>query len=173
MKKFLVVAGVLVAIVAVVVVAGAGMETQHLVTRSRLFGAPPDRVWTALLSIRQLPFDRSDLKIMESPVEKDRLPPSIEVLGSPVRIEATAQMAPVKLVVVTAEPDLAYSGSWTFTLAPEGDTTRLKITEQADIKSKPLRFVVGRILGEDVLLEGIFRAINRKLGETPKTTGGD
>jgi hypothetical protein len=36
-----------------------------------------------------------------------------------------------------------------------------------------MRFVAGRILGEDVLIEGIFRAVARKLRETPRTTDGN
>lgn len=173
MRKLLVLAGFLVAGFVLLVVAGAWMEPRHLVSRTRRFGAPPERVWTALLSIRQLPIDRSDLRIMESAVEKNRLPPSIEVLGSPVRIEASTQRAPVELVVLTTEPGLAYSGTWTFALAPENDATRLTVTEDAAIRSRPMRFVVGRILGEDVLIEGIFRAVARKLVEAPRTTGGD
>ena len=173
MKKLLALAGVPVAGFVLLVLAGALMDQQHVVSRTRLFGAPPERVWTALLSVRQLPFDRSDLKVMVSAAEKDRLPPSIEVLGSPVRIEARTQRAPVKLVVLTTERGLSYSGMWTFTLAPENDGTRLLVTEDAAIRSKPMRFVVGRILGEDVLIEGIFRAVARKLAETPKSTGGD
>lgn len=173
MKKLLVLVGVPIAGFVLLVLAGAWMSPRHLVSRTRLFGAPPERVWTALLSVRQLPYDRSNLKNIESPLEKDRLPPSIEVLGSPVRIEARTQSAPVKLVVLTTEPGLGYSGAWTFTLAPENDGTRLKVTEDAEIRSRPMRFVVGRILGEDVLIEGIFRAVARKLVETPKTTGGD
>jgi len=173
MKKLLILVAVFVAGLLLLILAGAMMEPKHLVSRDRRFEAPPERVWTALLSIRQLPVDRSDLRIMDSAIEKDRLPPSIEVLGSPVRIEARAQQAPVKLVVATVEPDLAYSGTWTFALASESDATRLTVTEDATIRLGPMRFVVGRILGEDVLIEGIFRAIARKLVETPKTTGGD
>jgi hypothetical protein len=173
MKKLLVLGGVLVAGFVLLVLAGAWMEPKHVISRTRLFGAPPERVWTALLSIRQLPYDRSDLKNIESALEKNRLPPSIEVLGSPVRIEPRTQSAPYRLVVLTAEPGLAYSGTWTFTLTLEYTGTRLTITEDAVIRSRPMRFVVGRILGEDILIEGIFRAVARKLVETPKTTGGD
>src|SRR5450759_2479755 len=173
MKKLLVLVGIPVAGFVLLVLAGAFMEPQHLVSRTHRFEAPPERVWTALLSIRQLPFDRSDLNNIVSPLEKDRLPPSIEVLGSPVQIEARTQRAPYKLVVLTTEPGLVYSGTWTFALAPENDATRLTVTEDAAIRSRPMRFVVGRILGEDVLIEGIFRAVARKLVETPRTTGGD
>ncbi|HEX7616391.1 MAG TPA: hypothetical protein VF554_14095 [Thermoanaerobaculia bacterium] len=173
MKRLLVLVCVLIAGFVLVFVGGAWMEPQHVLSRTRVFGAPPERVWRALLSIRQLPFDRSDLKIMESAIEKNRLPPSIEILGSPVRIEARIQRPPVELVFFTTEPGLAYSGTWSFSLAPENDATRLKVTEDATIHSRPLRFVVGRILGEDLLIEGVFRAVARKLRETPRTTDGN
>jgi hypothetical protein len=173
MKKLLVLAGILVAGFVLLAVAGAWMEPQHVVSRTRRFAAPTVRVWTALLSVRQLPIDRSDLNNMESAAEKDRLPPSIEVLGSPVKIEARTLQAPVKLVVLTTEPDLAYSGTWTFTLGSENDGTRMTISENATIHSPPVRFVVGRILGEDVLIEGIFKAVARKLRESPRTTDGN
>jgi hypothetical protein len=173
MKKLLALAGVLVAIFVFVTVAGSWMEPRHVVSRTRRFAAQPERVWTALLSIRQLPFDRSDLKEMERAPDKDRVPPSIEVLGSPVRINASIEHPPAKLAIKTTEEGLAYSGTWTFTLSPENDYTRVAVTEDAEVHSRPLRFVVGHVLGEDVLIESVFRALTRKLSESPRTTGGD
>ncbi len=172
MKKFLRIFAVLVGLVLVVLVAGAGMNAKHVAKASRLFAAPPERVWTALLSIRQLPYDRSDLANMESPAEKNRIPASLEVLGSPVKIEAPIQRPPVQLVVKTVEPNLAYSGTWTIALSPEDDKTRVTIVEEATIRSRAVRFFVRTILGDDVLLEGIFRAVKRKLAEAPRTLGG-
>jgi len=169
MKRLLIVSGVVVGLVLLVTVAGAGMKPEHVAKASRLFKAPPERVWTALLSIRQLPIDRSDLANMESPLEKNRVPASLEVLGSPVRIEASKERPPVELVIRTVEPGLAYSGTWTIVLTPDDDQTRVTIVEDATIRSRALRFLVRTILGDDVLLEGIFRAITRKLSEGPRT----
>jgi hypothetical protein len=173
MKRLLVALAVLLALFVLVTLVGAGMEAEHVAHGSRLFGAPPERVWSALLSIRQLPLDRSDLRNIESASEKDRVPESIEVMGSPVKIEAPTQRPPAELVVTTVERDLPFSGTWTFQLAPEVNGTRLTIVEAATIRSRPLRFFVKTILGEDVLMEGIFRAVKRKLSEVPRTTGGD
>ena len=171
MKRLLIVLGVLVGLVLLVTVAGAGMKAEHVAKSSRVFDATPERVWTALLSIRQLPFDRSDLANIDSPVEKNRMPASLEVLGSPIRIEAPTQRRPVQLVVKTVEPGLAYSGTWRIVLTPENDRTRLTIVEEATIRSRVIRFFVRTILGEDVLLEGVFRAVNRKLSEGPRSIG--
>ena len=172
MKKLLVFSAVLVGLLLLVTMAGAGMKATHVAKASRLYAAPPERVWTALLSIRQLPLDRSDLANMESSIEKNRVPASLEILGSPIRIEAPTQRPPVELVVKTVEPGLAYSGTWTIVLTPEDDKTRVTIVEEATIRSRALRFFVRTILGDDVLLEGIFRAIKRKLSEGPRTLGG-
>lgn len=171
MKRFLTVSSVLVGLVLVVLAVGAGMNAKHVARASRLYAAPPERVWTALLSIRQLPLDRSDLANIES-TERNRVPASLEVLGSPIRIEAPTQRPPVQLVVKTVDPGLAYSGTWTIVLSPEDDMTRVTIVEDATIRSRALRFFVRTILGEDILLEGIFRAITRKLAEGPRTLGG-
>ena len=172
MKKLLIFSAVLVGLLLLVILAGAGMKAQHVAKASRLYAAPPERVWTALLSIRQLPWDRSDLANIESPVEKNRVPTSLEVLGSPIRIEAPTQRPPVELVVKTVDPGLAYSGTWTIILAPVDDKTRVTIVEDATIRSRALRFFVKTILGDEVLLDGIFRAVTRKLSEAPRVLGG-
>ncbi|HEX2799164.1 MAG TPA: hypothetical protein VHQ44_05780 [Thermoanaerobaculia bacterium] len=172
MKKLLTVSAVLVGLLLLVTLAGAGMKAQHVAKASRLYAAPPERVWTALLSIRQLPFDRSDLANIESSVEKNHVPASLEVLGSLIRIEAPTQRPPVELVVKTVDPGLAYSGTWTIVLTPEDYETRVTIVEDATIRSRALRFFVRTVLGDDVLLEGIFRAVKRKLSEAPRTLGG-
>ena len=171
MKKFFTVLAVLGCLVLVVLVAGAGMKAEHVARATRLYAARPERVWTALLSIRQLPFDRSDLANIDNPIEKNRVPASLEVLGSPIRIEAPTQRPPVQLVVKTVEPGLAYSGTWTIVLTPEAEQTRVTIVEDAIIRSRALRFFVRTVLGDDVLLEGIFRAVNRKLTEGPRAIG--
>jgi hypothetical protein len=172
MKKLLIFLAVLVGLLVLVTVAGAGMKAEHVARASRFYAAPPERVWTALLSIRQLPFDRSDLTNMESPVERNRVPASLEILGSPIRIEAPTQRPPVELVVKTVDPGLAYSGTWTIILTREEDGTRVTIVEDATIRSRALRFFVRTILGDDVLLEGIFRAVKRKISEESRTLGG-
>lgn len=171
MKKLLTISAVLVGLLLLVTLAGAGMKAKHVAKASRLYAAPPARVWTALLSIRQLPLDRSDIANMES-VERNRVPASLDVLGSRIRIEALTQRPPIQLVVKTVDPGLAYSGTWTIVLAPEDDKTRVTIVEDATIRSRSLRFFVRTILGDDILLEGIFRAITRKLAEAPRTLGG-
>jgi hypothetical protein len=156
-------------VVAVVVMAmiGAGLPQHHVLTRRKSFAAPPERVWSALLSIRQLPVDRSDLRAVDQGTAT--APPStIEVVGSPVAITFDTFRPPRLLVVRTSEPDVAYGGTWTFELEMEtAQITKVTVTEEAEVRGRLLRFAVRTFSLDDSLIEGVFRAIKRKLVETP------
>jgi hypothetical protein len=155
--------------VAVVVMAmvGAGLPQQHVLTRRKSFAAPPERVWSALLSIRQLPVDRSDMRAVDQGVATT--PPSaIEVVGTPVGITIETFRPPRTLVVRTSEPDVAYGGTWTFELELEtSQITKLTVTEEAVVRGRLVRFAVRTFGLDDALIEGVFRAVKRKLVETP------
>jgi len=153
--------------VVVMYMVGAGMPAQHVVTRRMSFPAPPERVWSALLSIRQLPVDRSDLHIIDQGTAT-RPPATLEVVGTPVRLEVETIHPPRDLVVKTADADVAYGGTWTFVLELESnELTRLTVTEEAEVHNRLLRFAVRALGLDDSLIDGIFRAVKRKLSETP------
>lgn len=153
--------------VAVMAMIGAGLPQNHIVTRRKSFAAPPERVWSALLSIRQLPVDRSDLRAVDQGTSTS--PPSVvEVVGTPVKLEIDTLKPPRTLVVRTADPDVSYGGTWTFELELEtAQITRLTVTEEAMVRGRLLRFAVRTFGLDDSLIEGVFRAVKRKLVETP------
>lgn len=156
-----------VAAVAVMAMVGAGLPQQHVLTRRKSFAAPPERVWSALLSIRQLPVDRSDLRAVDQGVATAP-PNAIEVVGTPVTIIFETFRPPRTLVVRTAEPDVSYGGTWTFELELEtAQITKLTVTEEAVVRGRLLRFAVRTFGLDDALIEGVFRAVKRKLVETP------
>ncbi len=169
MKKLLRYLLFLVAAIAVMVMAGASMTSRHSITRSVSYAASPEKVWSAILSIRQLPFDRSELRAVEQGAST-RPPEEIEVVGTPVRIEFEKFRPPRDFTVRTVEPDLPYTGTWTFVLTPEAsDLTRLTVTEEAEVHGRLLRFFVRTFGLDDTLVEGVFRAVRRKLSESPRS----
>lgn len=154
--------------VVVMYMIGAGQSPRHVVTRRMSFAATPERVWSALLSIRQLPVDRSDLRVVDQGTATQP-PDAIEVVGTPVKIEIETFRPPRNLVVKTVDPGLAYVGTWTFALELEGsELTRLTVTEEAEVRARLLRFAVRTFSLDDSLIEGTFRAVRRKLTETPR-----
>lgn len=168
MKALLTFLGFCAAVVVVMIMVGAGMAPRHILTRRMSFAASPERVWSALLSIRQLPVDRSDLRAVDQGTAT-RPPDSIEVVGTPVKLEFETFRPPRSLVVRTVDPDVIWGGTWTFELELESEqVTKLTITEEAEVRNRLLR-LAARTLGlEDYLVDGIFDAIKRKLVETPR-----
>ncbi len=167
MKALLKFLGFCVAAVVVMYMIGAGMKPQHIVTRRMSYVAPPERVWSALLSIRQLPVDRSDLRAVDQGTST-RPPDAIEVVGTPVKLAIDTFRPPYSLVVRTVEPEVAWGGTWTFELALESSQiTKLTVTEDAEVHGRLLRFAVRALGLEESLVDGIFRAVKRKLAETP------
>jgi hypothetical protein len=156
-----------VAAVGVMAMVGAGLPQRHVLTRRKSFAAPPERVWSALLSIRQLPIDRSDLRAVDQGTAT--APPSeIEVVGSPVKLTFDTFRPPRLLVVRTSEPDVAWGGTWTFEIELEAaQITKVTVTEEAEVRGRLLRFAVRTFGLDDSLIEGVFRAVKRKLIETP------
>ena len=167
MKALLKFLGFCVVAVVVMVMVGAGMSPRHVVTRRMSFAAPPERVWSALLSIRQLPVDRSDLRSVDQGTSTPS-PDSIEVVGTPVKLAVDTFRPPYALVVRTVEPEVAWGGTWTFSLELESaQITKLTVIEDAEIHTRLLRFAVRAFGLEDSLVDGIFRAVKRKLVDTP------
>ena len=157
-----------VALVLVLAMIGASMEPRHTITRSMSYAASQEKVWAALLSIQQLPFDRSDLRAVDQGVGT-KPPDTIDVVGTPVAISFETFRPPHDCTVKTVDPDLAYGGTWTFVLTLESnDVTKLTITEEAWVRGRLLRFGARALGGDDLILDGIFRAVRRKIVETPR-----
>jgi uncharacterized protein YndB with AHSA1/START domain len=156
------------AAVAVMYMVGASMTSHHLLTRRMSYAAPPERVWSALLSIRQLPYDRSDLRAVDQGTATAP-PSSVEVVGTPVALEIETFRPPRTLVVKTTDPRVPWGGTWTFEIDLESSQiTKLTVTEDAEVRSRLLRFAVRTFGFDDFLVDGIFRAVRRKLTETPR-----
>ena len=155
-------------VLAVLLMVGNSMDPHHVVTRSRSYAAPPEKVWSALLSIQQLPFDRSDLRSVDQGTAT-KPPDTIEVVGTPVAIAFETFRPPLNCTVRTVDPDLAYRGTWTFVLTLEAqDLTKLTVTEDVEVRARLVRFAARAFRAEDFLIEGIFRAVKRKIVETPR-----
>lgn len=171
MKAFLRFLGFLVAVVVAAYVIGAGMPQNHSLSRSKTFAAPPERVWSAILSIRQLPYDRSDLRSIDRGASTQPQN-TIEVVGGPVSLSWETFHPPHDFVVKTVDPDVSYGGTWQVTLTPDGNgLTKVTVDEEAVVRGRLLRFAIRTFGFDDVIIEGIFRAVKRKIVVPPQAGG--
>lgn len=135
--------GAFVAVVgATALAAGIGLflEPGHTATRQAVYARTPDELWDVITRFDLTPEWRSDVDAID--IESGD-PIRFVELGEqgPVPYEVTEQERPHRLVLMTSDPELPFSGSWTFELEPEGGGTRLTITERGTIDNPLFRFM--------------------------------
>jgi hypothetical protein len=132
---------VLAASALLIAVVGLLLPREHVAPRSAVVPAPPDAVF-ALVAAR------------------------VEVSGRErVTFEIVERRSPDRLVTRIADPDLPFSGTWTFELAPEGPGTRVTITERGEIYNPVFRalarFAFGYTASMDACLSDLSGSASR------------
>lgn len=129
----------------IVLAAGIGLllEPGHVATRQAVYARTPTELWGVITRFDLTPQWRSDVDAVD--IESGDPIRFIEISDQgPVSFEVTEQERPTKLVLMTADPELPFSGSWTFELEPVEGGTRLTITERGSIDN-PLFRVMARL----------------------------
>lgn len=146
MKILLILAPLLVGIIAAVATAfviGAVLPRHHTATRSVRLAASPDAVWALLTDIPSQPSWRTKLTGVERLPDENGHAVWKEVRsdgwGMPLRVEMLDP--PRKMVTRVADEKLPFGGTWTYEIRAENGMTRLRITEEGDIKIAPFRYL--------------------------------
>jgi hypothetical protein len=160
MKLLLILVAVLVLAIIIVLTIGAMLPRHHSVARSIVLAKPPAEVYAAITNFAAAPSWRKDVQ-------------SVQIL-SPARFRETGkhhavtydvlEQTPTRLVTRIVEQNLGYSGSWTYTLTPEGQGTRLEIREDGDVSNLLFRFVSRFVMGQTVTIDRYLEALKVHLG---------
>jgi uncharacterized protein YndB with AHSA1/START domain len=166
MKIALVSLGVVVALILVVIAVGYMLPVAHTATRERTLGAPPSRVFAAIMTPADFPQWRSDVKRVEM----------LPAVDGHTRWRETGDNGTITFVNDTVVPDrrvvtriedkgLPFGGGWTLELspAPQAGGTTLRITENGKIYNPVFRFVSRFILGYTRSLERYLGDLERYL----------
>jgi hypothetical protein len=68
------------------------------------------------------------------------------------------------LITKIADPKLPFGGTWTYDIAPAGDSCTLTITENGEVYNPLFRFVSRFIIGQSTTMDGYIKALDAKLG---------
>ena len=164
MKLALITVGSIVLLALVVYVIGALLPKSHRVSRSALYHATQER----LFSLISGPQDwRPDVARFESlPDAANRyLVRETSRDGSIVTYELKQITPLASLTRRIATENLPYSGTWTYTLHREGAATSVQITEDGEIYSPIFRFVSRFIMGKHGTIDSYLRALGKATGE--------
>jgi hypothetical protein len=83
-----------------------------------------------------------------------------------ILFEEVRSIPPREFQMRIADDTLPFGGSWTFNLSPEGDGTRLRITEEGRVRPPLFRFISRYIIGETRTIDTYLRGLAQKCGET-------
>lgn len=166
MKIALIAAGCVVAIIVVVIVIGLLLPKRHVVTRSASYRATPEQLFRLISGEQNW---RSDVLRCETSTEPDGRVLQRETTrnGETVTYELTERVEPISIERRIVTKNLPYSGTWSFSLKPEGESTVVRITEDGEVYNPVFRFVSRFIIGQtrtiDTYLQNLGKATNQEI----------
>lgn len=166
MKWILWIATILVGIPLLMMAVGWIVPREHVATRAGRFRQRPEAIWSAITDVDAMPSWREGLKAVKHLPDRNGLPVHVEVTTSgEIPMETVEMTPPRKLVGRIATDKLAFGGTWTFEITPEGDGSILRITERGWVSNPIFRFLARFVFGYTRTIDGYLRSLARKFGE--------
>jgi len=144
-----------------VVVIGSLLPKRHVASRSASYRATPEQLFSLIsgpqnwrpdvLSSETVP-DSGGRELMRETTKNHEV----------VTYELQDRIPPTSITRRIATQDLPYSGSWAFSLQPNGGMTVVRITENGEVYNPVFRFV-SFVLGHTGTMDGYLRALGEAM----------
>jgi uncharacterized protein YndB with AHSA1/START domain len=139
MKLLLIVVASVAGLVGLAALVGALRPRTHVATHVVLLAAAPDRVWAVIADVERQPEWVPEITKVERLPDRDGKPSYRETFGQFDATTVVTESDPPRRLVKEILPGGPFSGSWTWELAPEGERTRLTITERGTVPNPLFR----------------------------------
>jgi uncharacterized protein YndB with AHSA1/START domain len=155
-------------LIGAVLIAGYSLPAKTTVSRSIFVEAQPDKVFALLSDATKLPeWDRKIEKVTILPaVNGHAASRQTFANGMTMTIVTSESMPPRHLTRAIEEDYGPFIGSWTYDITPQGQGSRVVLTEQADWRNPVFRLVV-RIRGRTRDLDEHLKDLVMGLQENP------
>ena len=152
-------------------VVGGRLPETHEASASRHFNTAPEILFGYVTDLDQLVDWRRDLRKVEASPSVDGRPAWRES-GKYGRMQLVVEeslpptrVAEGRYVTRIVESTSAFGGRWTWLFAPDDKGgTRLTITEEGTIMSRPVRAMAHHLMGVDATVNAVLAALQAKLG---------
>jgi uncharacterized protein YndB with AHSA1/START domain len=155
---FLIVAG------CVVFVIGYRLPEEHSASRDRVFSATPERLYKEISTPKSYPKWRSgvqEIQVLADTAGMSRYREGAMTGDVTYVVERTVPNR--QYVVTIADPELPYTGTWTFDLTPVAGGTQLSITEDGAVHNPFFRFVSRYVFGHFRTIDGYLNDLDDRL----------
>jgi hypothetical protein len=167
LKIALIVVGVLVLLVVGAVAIGALLPKRHVVTRTAIFKASPERLFALIAGNQDWRPDVKSCELISDDGKQFQRETSKH--GETILYELEGSRPPLAIQRRIATENLPYEGSWSFLLEQEGGETRVRITEDGEVYNPFFRFVSRFVMGQTASLDAYLKAMGKAVGEDAQT----
>lgn len=174
MRMVLLVFAVLVAIAIVIVVVGWSLPVAHSASRQATYAASSAAIYAAIATPEDFPAWRSKVKSVEVLSPSNGLSRYREIGSDGTILYVVGEALPGRrLVTRIADKSLPFGGSWTYSLAPAGNGTTLRITEDGEVYNVVFRVISRYVFGHHATLDAYLRDLGKRLGEPVTITDAE
>jgi len=158
---------VIVLLVGSIAAIGYQLPIAHTASRSIFLHQPPNNIYATVRDFASHPSWNSDLKSVVVEQQPDgRIHFRETGTNGTVNYELFEDVPEQKIVIRILDNDLGYSGKWTYRFAPEGNGSRISITEEGEISNVIFRFASRYVFGQTATMDSYLTALGRHFGET-------
>jgi len=163
MKWVLIIAGALAVLVTVLLIAGSLRPADHTASITVRLTASDSAVWATVSNFSAVPEWFSEVTSVERIADVDGRPAYREKYGGFAVTNVVRVFDPPRKIQREILPEGAFSGTWTIELTPEGDGTRVVITEQGHV-GNPLFRAMMMFNDNHKTMRAYAAALARRLG---------
>ena len=160
------------AVVVVIALLGGRLPVGHVASRSVVIGESTDEVFKTITDFGSAPSWRSGLKNVtvttDSTTGKRRVTEQSSTGTTTMEVERL--VPPNRLVMRIVGEDLPYGGAWAYALEPQGNATRITITEHGEVYNSIFRFISNYIIGHNGTMDTYLADLGRKFGSEVSPT---
>lgn len=171
MKKvtrwLLLIAGVIVALIACVGIAGALLPEEHHASRTLVTKQTPETIWAAINDHANEPAWRSDIQNVTSLGDRNGKPVWQENYkdGNKVALITTESQPPTRMVRELTDLEGPFSGRWEIDIKPTPTGSNVTVTEIGKVTNPFFRFVSRYVIGHTTFMERYLTGLAGKFGE--------
>jgi hypothetical protein len=163
MKTLQIVVAGLVLLVLAIVAIGSLLPKQHVASRSASYRATPELLFSLISGLQNWRPDVLHCEIISDADGRELLRETTR--GGTITYAVLDRVPPTSLKRQIVTEHLPYSGAWTYSLIPAGETTEVRITENGEVYNPFFRFVSRFILGHTHTIDAYLRALGKATRE--------
>jgi hypothetical protein len=144
----------------VVYITGLSLPKAHRATRSALYSAPPERLFSLIVGQQDWRPDIARIESESDPSGRHFVTETTKD-GESITYAIEEVTPPTSLKRRISTKNLPYAGTWTYALRRDGQLTHLRITEDGEVYNPIFRFVSYFILRHTRSIDRYLLALGR------------